>query len=125
MKVFYEIIPEKNLANIVFIGQFNLSDFIDGYRNMLSDSRFNAGMNVVWDARAMDMSQIQLEDIMQFGEFTVAFTERRGRGKSACVIDSAVQHSIARLFELGAKDRIITDFRIFDSMEQAQQWLQS
>lgn len=125
MNIEYVIEPALNHATITFDGLFQFAEFSLGYQSMLNDERFYPGINVIWDARNMDMSSVRLEEIMQLAEFLKPFTQRRGGGKSACVVNAGAQQSIARLFEKGAQASITTDFRIFISMADAQNWMSS
>lgn len=106
-------------------GRFDVRDLESCYVNMLDHDNWKTGTNVLWDATECTFDHLDTRDVRRIGEMTAKYREKRGHGKAAWVVGRAVDFGVSRMFELLNKGKVVFDFRVFKSIEEAREWIMS
>jgi len=119
----YTINTDDHLFLIKLSGRFELRDLESCYKDMLAHDRWKTGTNVLWDATECTFEHLGTKDVRLIGEMTVKYKEKRGNGKAAWVVSRDVDYGISRMFELLNKGKVVFDFHVFKSIEEARVWI--
>ena len=98
-----------------------LKRFIDA---MLTDPRWQPGMDVITDFRSSDPSLLSAENMRDCVAYTAGYAGRTLGTKVATVVDSPLSYGISRIWSAQvAMQGAPIEFRIFDTVKAAERWL--
>lgn len=122
----YTISVNRNLSffMIALSGRFDVRDLETCYLDMLDHANWKTGADVLWDATDCTFDHLGARDVRAIGEMTEKYREQRGNGKAAWVVGRDVDFGISRMFELLNKEKVVFDFRVFKTVEEAKEWIE-
>lgn len=123
MKSSIEIDTNQSVAKVTLHGELVLDKFLALYEELLLHPQFLPKMSVIWDARDATAIKITSSDIQRIGNFVREKALQRGEGKAAWVVSADFEYGMGRMYELMTEGYIPVTFRVFRSMEEANQWV--
>ncbi len=104
-------------------GEMNCEDFLRMGADLLRHEKFQAGGNVVFDHRRLDLSAVRQDTLDEIRGFHRENEEAIGAGKSAIVVGSGRVDAWNGLWRMGRK--IVTSNRVevFEDMDCAVKWI--
>jgi hypothetical protein len=121
----YEIAfdTDSALAIVRTGGVARLEDFSALLRALVSDSRWQRGMDVLSDHTALDAGELTAGDVEALVGVHLPFAHAIGPGMCAVVAGSSLKFGLARMFEAHAERLLPFRMRVFTSTEEAFIWL--
>jgi len=123
MPITYHFKPELNLVVIAHTGSIPDSEFLDSYRALYADDRFDLSMDQLVDLRCTDSSPRSPSTLRQFANFVLhQHIDCTVRSKVAVVAPKDISFGLARMYEIFT-DTAPWDFVVFRAADAALAWL--
>lgn len=115
---------DHGLVRAVHSGKCSLADLTGFVDAVLTDPRWKPGMNVLSDFRKADPSEFSGDDMRQYVAHCLNYFSETIGTKVASVVESPLNYGIIRIWDAEAEiQKSPIENRIFDSMEEAENWL--
>ena len=121
----FEYNEGANLVRVDVGGSFSLEEHAKKMEELESQSYWKPGINVLFDCREMDMSDMKPDDVSGLADNFVADDRLLGCNKIAVLMKSIIDFGIGRQFEMLTDERMCADIRVFMREKQALLWLES
>ena len=104
-------------------GPVTITDLRQAYEELLSDSRFVKGVDVLWDITESKSKMPTLPQVRELQLWIKSRLPDRGTGyRAAMAVNQTFEYGLARLFEVYLEGMPLT-FRAFRNRKQAIDWL--
>lgn len=90
---------------------------------VLKDSGWRSGMNVIVDYRLAELNFLTSSDAHSLADFIKRLKEKIGVGRIAHVVSRDVDFGMIRMWENMVDDQVSFYFQVFYSMDDARSWL--
>jgi len=124
MKVETRLDPARNVRVHTATGKANGSDIINALREIYTSNYYTQRMNVLWDARKLDLEGIEPGGLQAVFDYTkVRWGTVKGT-KMAFVVNGTKEHRVvADMFAYMAKRRMLSSTKVFTNIDDARAWL--
>lgn len=113
--------PDQRFGIVHVTGAVTRDEYEPGIQRLLDDPRFTAGMALIFDLRQADLTALRADDFRHFQAVNQMMASRRGVGRSALVVSSALQYGMMRMYgSLAATANLKNE--LFHSVEDAVAW---
>lgn len=124
MSYVYHVDSEYGLVVIRPAGRFTGDQLIDIFRDVLQNPDREPDYDHVWDTSALKTLVVDVEVIDMYRSVLDKHAEQIGNGRVAVVARRETTRTLATmLFSVGEEDQGRETQRIFESLEQAADWL--
>ncbi|OGQ96397.1 MAG: hypothetical protein A2521_09270 [Deltaproteobacteria bacterium RIFOXYD12_FULL_57_12] len=100
--------------------KFNLQDLEKCYLEIINHPNWVPGLNIIWDARKCTFDHLRAVELNAIAEMTAKYKEQRGAGLATWVVGRDVDFGIARMFQMLSEDKVIFEFCVFRTIQEAQ-----
>ncbi len=114
-----------NCMQIHLEGTLSTQDILDTFDEMVKHPDFVEGSDALWDLCDASHPDLTVTDLYNIGSHVQKHAEKRGAGKTAWIVLNQVDFGIARMFEMLTDQDISIKFRVFDSVEEAKDWIKT
>ncbi len=121
----FQVIVRKmdGYLSATFEGDLNFANFQKAYEVVLKSPDFTKGINLLWDIRKVDPSNLKFEDISAIAKHVTGNAKERGAGyRSAILITTDFGYGLSRQY-LALMEKPMGQLSIFKSLEEAESWL--
>lgn len=108
---------------VTLTGEFTVESFREFYEQLLNDPNFRSGMNLLWDTRKVCFQSLTPESLRLFQGYIISRLPRRGKSRSAVVIDEDYAFGMMRMFEQSNENMIPIQFQVYRDVHPAREWL--
>ncbi len=119
-----EIEIAEGAAYVTFSGALTAVSWGEAYQELQAHAQFDRDVPTVWDFRAATgIKDLTAGDFRVFSELV---KKVRGSGippKVAMIASQDLEFGIARMYELGSKDKIPIHLGVFRNPEDAVEWI--
>ena len=122
MKNSIEIDTKQSVVRVTLHGKLIVDEFLALYEELLLHPQFLPKMSVIWDSRDASAVKFTSSDLQRIGNFVRDKTIESGEGKAAWVVSADFEYGMGRMYELMTEGYIPVTFRVFRSIEEANQW---
>ena len=119
----FQFQTDRGLVEVRAFGKATLEGFVGLDTKLVEHSCWTPGMRVMFDLRALDLSDLSVEDIHRNADFVRGLSDRLGTARFACVMAKEIDFGLARMFEVLTSEGNQLDIRVFRSMSEAETWL--
>jgi len=121
----FKIIKDKELPyfKIELSGQFDLQDLEMCYLKIINHPDWDTALNILWNARKCTFEHLNNGDLSAISDMTNKYREQRGDGLAAWVVSRDIDFGISRMFEILNENKVIFSFRVFKTMQEAQDYI--
>jgi len=120
-----EFDPARTTVTIRASGQASAEGFEAYLKELLEHPRWLPGMRILVDFRDLEGGYLRKEEIRRISDLHVPLGERLGNGPCAIVVSDPLHFGLARMWEAYSDRRLFLRIRVFDSMDEARDWLSS
>jgi len=120
-----EFDEDRTAVTIRASGQASLEGFEAYLKEVLGHPRWLPGTRVLVDFRSLDGSHLTKEQVRQISDLHVPYSDRIGSGRCAIVVSDPLHFGLARMWEAYSDRRLSLRVRVFDSMDDAREWVNS
>jgi len=124
VEVEFHIDVDRDAATFTTSGAATAEGFRRGIQALVDDPRFRAGMPILVDHTALDVSGLAPNDVRAIGDFTASLGVEIGPSAVAVVVPNTLAFGFVRMGEMQANQPGLT-VRIFYSRAEAVEWLES
>ena len=119
-----EIEIAEGAAYVTFSGVLTAVSWGEAYRELQAHAQFVQDLPTVWDFRAATgINDLTAGDFRAFSEFVGKVRGSGTRPKVAMIASQDLEFGIARMYELGSKDKIPIHLGVFRNSEDAVEWI--
>ncbi len=118
-----KIDPQRSWLLIELTGRFDLDDLEKCYQTFLGRSDWKKGNDILWDVRACSFEHLNGNDMRTIAAMTENYRDQRGPGRAAWVTGRNVDFGIGRMYEMTNEKNVIYNFRVFRTIEEAEEWI--
>ena len=118
----FEIDAEQQLAVVRLSGVVTAAELLDVQQRLYTHPGWQAGLDEVWDGRAIRELHLSLEELREVVDQDAALSERIGHGRVAFVATRDLDRDVATLYTMIYADSP-QDMRLFETLEEAMRWL--
>ena len=115
----------QSFPTVIVEGLFSINGHSEMIADLVSQSFWKPGMNLLIDDRKVEFSGTNLDLLRVVSENFRSFEEKLGNGKVAILMDSLTDYARGRQFELLTDYKMSTQLRAFMDEEKALNWLKS
>lgn len=121
----YKITFDEELVCFVVsaTGPATARDIHSFVNELLNNSRWRRGRNVIIDYRLADLSVLTSSNAHDLANYVMRLKERIGSRRVAHVVSQNVDFGMVRTWENLVEDQVAFDFRVFHSMDDARKWI--
>jgi hypothetical protein len=116
---------DRTTVTIRAWGQASVEGFRVYLKEMLAHPSWLPGMRVMVDFRNLDGSHLTKEQVKQISDLHVPVGDRLGGGPCAIVVSDPLHFGLARMWEAYSDRRVPLRVKVFDSMDDARDWVSS
>jgi len=120
-----QIDADRTTVTIRASGQASVEGFDAYLKELLAHPRWLPGMRALVDLRNLDASHLTKDQVKQISDLHVPIGDRLGGGPCAIVVSDPLHFGLARMWEAYSDRRVPLRVRVFDSMDEAREWLSS
>jgi hypothetical protein len=103
-------------------GRADAAGLIGFVRDLVADRRYQPGMTILVDHRALDASTLTAADVRALADAVLQLDDRIGASKVAIVVPNPLTYGFARMYELQAEAAQVRS-RVFYGLDDALTWL--
>ena len=118
-----EYIESGNYIKITPEGVFSITDHPKIFQKLLSAPFWKPGMNLFFDNRNFDFSQMNRDKLRMGSSYYQKVSEHLGNGKVALLMKTTLSYGFGRQFQLLLEDKVQTEIRVFTNEKEATDWL--
>lgn len=115
--------PEHSLVRVNAAGVMTPATFERQFQDLIHHPQWRRGMKILSDYRGIDGSGLTTDDVRAMASVYAGLADRIGPGRSALVVNEALQYGLARMWVSWAEMKIPREVRVFTSMEEARRWV--
>ncbi|MDD5218601.1 MAG: STAS/SEC14 domain-containing protein [Candidatus Omnitrophica bacterium] len=104
-------------------GKMTGAEFIAMAESLLAQGQLKPDGNVIFDYRDLDFSRVSIDDLEAIRRFHKENEDRIGSGKSAMVVRPGFLKKWYALWSQGQKVQTKNRVMVFESLENATQWI--
>jgi hypothetical protein len=105
-------------------GEMTQDDYIEMAESILQHPRHTPGENIIFNHSDLDFSNVTVETLKAIRTFHKQNEDRIGGGKSAIVVKSGFLWKWYELWDQGKKIKTRNKVMVFESLDNAVQWIQ-
>ncbi len=120
-----EFDPLAPEASVTTSGQATSQGFEAYLNELVDDPRWEPGMRVLVDHRALDPRHITADDLRACADLHVRLDDRVGPGDWAIVAGSSATYGLARMWPAFIDERLSLRTKVFIDLDDARAWLQN
>jgi hypothetical protein len=120
-----EFDKDRTTVTIRASEQASVEGFEAYLKEVLGHPSWLPGMRALIDLRSLDASRLTKEQVRQISDLHVPYGERLGGGLCAIVVSDPLHFGLARMWEAYSDHRLFLRVRVFDSMDEAREWVNS
>ncbi len=124
MNYVFEFIQEKAYVIVTTSGKAEVDGFRLLNREMVGHQLWEKGMNVLFDHRKLDSTQLGSEEIQRLASSSFVFRGLRKNLKMATVVETGLGFGLTRMWEAYVENESPSNHKIFRSLEDAKRWLE-
>lgn len=106
-------------------GTSSIGDFKKLVEEVISDTRWNPGMNTISDLRDVDVKVVKQDDIYSVENIHKQYNNELGNGKIAAILDTDIGFGLGRTYEAISSRNIKSSIMIFRNYEDGMEWIQN
>jgi hypothetical protein len=115
--------PGESIFRIRTTGTVSRDGFEQLLEGLLKHPKWRSGMSLLSDYSDAEASSLSADDVRDLAQFYASLKDRLGPGRSAIVVSDALAFGIARMGISIAELKVSRQFRVFRSVQDAEQWL--
>ena len=104
-------------------GAIDIAELIDYLKGIYNSNDLDQEMDVLWDMRKADFTNLCTQDIQLFKQFVGKNWGRSGKSKAALVVDHDVGYGLSRMYEIMMESESLSTVQVFRGMEEAREWM--
>jgi hypothetical protein len=121
MSITTSVDNDKQLTTHTVIGEVSFEEGMTTLKQFWED---RPTMNVLWDFRKGSLARVSSVDLERIVDYVAVHSEKRAGGKTAIVVLRDLESGLSRILDTLRDIRGVPfQFKIFRSMEEANQWL--
>ncbi len=119
-----EIEMAEGAAYVTFSGALTAVSWGEAYQELQAQAQFDQDLPTVWDFRAATgIKDLTAGDFRAFSELVRKVRGSGTRPKVAMIASQDLEFGIARMYELGSKNKIPIHLGVFRNSEDAVEWI--
>lgn len=123
MRYNIKYLDSKNLIIVETSGDMTGNDFVIMAEEILSHSNYQPNKNVLFDHRELNFGNASIQDIEKIRNYHKENENKIGSGKSAIVVKPELLSEWNRFWEQGEKIKTNNIVKVFDSIDNATNWI--
>jgi hypothetical protein len=125
MEIKVTIDKKANLRRHVVTGRLSGKDLHEALSSIYKGPDFVPDMNVLWDLRGAEVSEMSSSDIEEVSELVSRHWGKGGSSRAAIVVSQDFEFGLSRMYQVFLESRMETQIRVFRSIDEAEAWIES
>lgn len=125
MDTTFEFHPEKGYVVMTTSGKAEVAGFIQSNHDMVAHPEWKPGMNLLLDHRQLNSNELGSEEVRKLASSGFVFKGLTRETRIATVVETRLGFGLMRMWEAYVENESPTHHRIFETPEEAAQWLET